>query len=418
MPATVIVGSQFGDEGKGKITDFFAKDADVVVRYQGGNNAGHTLKVEGVVVKLHHLPSGVMYGKHVMLGAGVIIDPIVLNAEIWNLKKIGKNPKLFIDPRCHIIMPWHKAMDAASEEGAGIGTTRRGIGPCYADKCMRRGIRFEDLADRQRLKQAIDAIFPEKKKTLEMIYGFKVDFTAESTFAEYAPLGERFSGMLKDVSFHVTEMLNRKKEVLFEGAQGTFLDNDFGTYPYVTSSHPISGGVSVGVGVPINKINKVIGIVKAYTTRVGNGPFPTELTGKEGDRLREKGKEIGATTGRNRRVGWLDLPMLRTSARINGYTELAITKLDVLSGFEKLKVCTDYGVDKKKVKFFPYSTSSAEKAKPVYREMKGFVINGAEKKFKELERNAQEYVQMIEMETGVPVKIVSIGAERKETILR
>src|SRR3989338_4035154 len=348
MPATVIIGSQFGDEGKGKITDFFAKDADVVVRYQGGNNAGHTLKVDGVEVKLHHLPSGVMYARHVMLGAGVIIDPIVLDAEIENLKKIGKNPKLFIDPRCHIIMPWHKALDAASEEGSHIGTTKRGIGPCYADKCMRKGIRFEDLADRERLKQAIDSVLPEKRKTLELVYGMKVDFSEESTFSEYAPLGEKFAPMLKDVSFHVTDMMHKNKMVLFEGAQGTFLDNDFGTYPYVTSSHPISGGVSVGVGVPTGKLERVIGIVKAYATRVGNGPFPTELTGGEGDELREKGREVGTTTGRNRRVGWLDLPMMRTSARINGYTELAITKLDVLGGFEKLKVCTDYGVDKKK----------------------------------------------------------------------
>src|SRR3989344_3156974 len=418
MPATVIVGSQFGDEGKGKITDFFAKDADVVVRYQGGNNAGHTLKVDGVEVKLHHLPSGVMYARHVMLGAGVIIDPIVLDAEIENLKKIGKNPKLFIDPRCHIIMPWHKAMDAACEEGDGIGTTKRGIGPCYSDKCMRKGIRFEDLVDRARLKNAIRKIFPEKKKTLEMVYDYKVDFTAEGTFAEYAPLGEKFAGMLKDVSFHVTEMLEKKKEVLFEGAQGTFLDNDFGTYPFVTSSHPISGGVSIGVGIPINKIGRVIGIVKAYTTRVGNGPFPTELTGKEGDNLRIKGKEIGTTTGRNRRVGWLDLPMLRTSARINGYTELAITKLDVLGGFEKLKVCTDYEIDGKKVKFFPYSTSSAEKARPIYKEVGGFEVKGNETKFSQLEKNAQDYLNFIEKEVGVKIKIVSIGAERKETILK
>ena len=419
LTGIVVIGTQFGDEGKGKITDFLSEKADIVARFQGGNNAGHTVKVAEHTVKLHHLPSGVMHNKTVMIGAGVIIDPKVLEEELKTLESIGKKPGLFIDPRCHIIMPWHNALDIAGEESnnGSIGTTKRGIGPCYADKCLRKGIRFEDLVYERRLEEAIERIFPEKKKILEKVYGKKIDFSAESVFKEYSRLGKKFAPFLKDVSFHVCAQLEKGKEILFEGAQGTFLDNDFGTYPYVTSSHPLSGGVATGIGIPINKISRVVGIVKAYTTRVGNGPFPTELQGKQADDLREKGEEFGTTTGRARRVGWLDIPMLRTAHRLNGFTELAITKLDVLSGMKELKVAVEYDIGGKIVKNFPYSTSTVEKAKPVYKTVKGFTLSGKEKKFSELPKEAKDYLKLIEESLGVPVKFVSVGPERNETII-
>ncbi|VVC00652.1 Adenylosuccinate synthetase [uncultured archaeon] len=293
MPGTVIIGSQFGDEGKGKVTDFYSDKAELVVRYQGGNNAGHTVVVGNETLKFHLLPSGVCHGKRILIGAGVVLDPRVLKQEIENLGAKGRKTDLGIDPRTHIIMPWHNLLDEGRENSKSktkIGTTKRGIGPCYADKAERLGIRFEDLVDEKRLKERIEEVFPIKKAILEKVYGIKAQMTKEGIFEEYRTLGSEFRESLSDVSLEVCDALDAGRSVLFEGAQGTFLDNDFGTYPFVTSSHPISGGVATGVGMPFAKVNRVIGIVKAYTTRVGFGPFPTELSDKIGEHLTLKGQ--------------------------------------------------------------------------------------------------------------------------------
>jgi adenylosuccinate synthase len=419
MPGNVVIGSQFGDEGKGKVTDFYSDKIDLVVRYQGGNNAGHTVVVNGEVMKFHLLPSGVAHGKRNLIAAGVVLDPRVLKKELENLK--GKKIELGIDPRTHIIMPWHNLLDEARESSRGktkIGTTKRGIGPCYADKAERIGIRFEELVEEEKLKQRIAEVFPIKKAILEKVHGMKVPFSEEDVFKEYNALGKEFKEMLSDVSLEVCNALNAEKNVMFEGAQGTFLDNDFGTYPFVTSSHPISGGAPTGVGIPLNHINRVIGIVKAYTTRVGFGPFPTELKDEIGEHMIEKGKEFGTTTGRKRRVGWLDMPMMRTSMRLNGFTEIAITKLDVLSGLPKLRIANSYTVGEKEIKFFPYSNKGLEKAKANYAEFDGFEITGEEKSYEELHENARAYLEFIEKEIGCKIKLISIGPGREETIVK
>ena len=419
MSGTVIIGSQFGDEGKGKVTDFNSDKFDLVVRYQGGNNAGHTVVVECKTFKFHLLPSGIVQGKRILIGAGVVLDPRVLKEELENLGK--DDLSIGVDPRTHIIMPWHNLEDEGREESRSktkIGTTKRGIGPCYADKAHRIGIRFEDLVDEERLRDKIDESYPVKKAMMEKVYGMKVEFSADEIFKEYSKLGKEFKPYLVDVSLEVCEALEEKKEVLFEGAQGTFLDNDFGTYPFVTSSHPISGGVATGVGMPASKITRIIAIVKAYTTRVGNGPFPTELDGEEAHNLREAGGEYGTTTGRPRRVGWLDMPMMRTSMRLNGFTELAITKLDVLSGMKKLKIAKSYTIGDKEIKYFPYSNKGLEKAKANYVEFDGFEIKGTEKKFEDLDSNAQKYLEYIEKEMKCPIKLIGIGPGREETILK
>ncbi len=419
MPGLIVVGAQFGDEGKGKITDFLAKTADLVVRFQGGNNAGHTVCSDGKTLKLHHLPSGVLYEKKILIGAGCVVDPRVLVQEIENLRLAKIKLDLAIDPRCHIILPYHNLLDDEDRlvGGGRVGTTKRGIGPAYADKAMRVGIRFEDLISEKRLGEKLDAVFDTKKRILEKVYGIKVPFSREDVFFQYKKLGEQLAGFVGDVSVDTCAALDAGKSVLLEGAQGTFLDNDFGTYPFVTSSHPLAGGAMVGVGVPFAKINRVIGVVKAYTTRVGGGPFPTELHGKEADELREAGKEFGTTTGRPRRVGWLDLPMLRTAVRFNGFTELAITKLDVLGGMKKLKVAVSYEIGGKNFSQWPFSTSALQNTKPVFLEFGGFEVSGKEKSFSKLDKNAQNYLKFVEKDLGVPIKIVSVGPDREETIL-
>lgn len=420
LPAISIVGIQFGDEGKGKITDFFAEKADLVVRYQGGNNAGHTVVAHGKTFKFHLLPSGGVWGKKCLIGAGVVLDPRVLAKEIEEIEKF-KKLDLMIDPRTHIIMPYHNLQDNANEAilgGGKIGTTGRGIGPCYADKALRKGIRFEDLIDEKILAEKLKQVFPIKKKMLELAYGVQVSTTEEDIFKEYSELGKKLKKYLGDCSILTSNSLNEKKTVLFESAQGTHLDNDFGTYPYVTSSHPIAGGIFTGIGLGLTKINKVIGIGKAYTTRVGSGPFPTELTDALGDKIRQQGNEFGTTTGRPRRVGWLDLPLLRTSHRFNGLTEIALMKLDVLSGITPIKICIEYELNGTRILEFPANLNEIEQCKPVYKEFSGFSISGKEKTFKELPKEAQEYVQFIESELKIPIKTVSIGAGREETIQR
>ena len=418
VPATIIVGTQFGDEGKGKLTDFLAEKADLVVRYHGGNNAGHTVVVGEKIYKFHLLPSGLIRGKKCCIGAGVALDPRVLIEE---LKQLGQlKIKLAIDHRTQIIMPWHNLQDGAREQvrGKKIGTTGRGIGPCYEDRAARSGIRFCEFVDPERLRKRIAEVFPTKKRILEEIYSTKVEFSEEDVFKEYSVLVKQLKKFLCDVSLEVSTALKENKNVLFEGAQGMFLDNDFGTYPFVTSSHPMTGGIFTGVGIGLLNDIEAIGIVKAYTTRVGEGPFLTELTGELGETIRKNGQEFGTTTGRPRRVGWLDLVLLKTSIRMNGLTEIALTKADVLNGIPKLKVCVAYECNGKKLEEFPADWTLIEKCKPVYKEFDGFEINHEEKDFNKLSSKARKYIGFIEKELGVPIKFVSLGPKRSQTILR
>jgi adenylosuccinate synthase len=419
MTSTVVIGAQYGDEGKGKIVDLLADKADLVVRFNGGNNAGHTVVVQGKKYKFHLMPSGAIQGKKCMVAAGVSIDPKVLKKEMEQLG--GKDISLVIDPRVQIIMPWHGALDMAKEEAKGkakIGTTGRGIGPCYADRASRTGIRFCELVEEQRLKEKVEKQFGEKQALLQKVFGKEIGQSKEGILADYSSLGKEFSKYLGDVSKQVSEALNGGKNVLFEGAQGTFLDNDFGTYPFVTSSHPTAGAVFTGVGLGVRAFDRIIGIVKAYTTRVGAGPFVTELEGELADKIRTVGAEFGTTTGRPRRVGWLDLPLLRAAIRLNGFTEIALTKLDVLSGLEKVKVCTEYKCNGKRMKELPADLEELEKCKPVFEELPGFEVKGSEKEYTELPEKARAYVEFVEKALGVPIKIVSIGPGREETILR
>ncbi|MCX6799050.1 MAG: adenylosuccinate synthase [Candidatus Diapherotrites archaeon] len=420
MPAIVVVGAQFGDEGKGKIVDLLAEKADFVVRYNGGNNAGHTVVVKGKKYKFHLLPSGAIQGKTCCIGAGVALDPRVLKEELLQLG--GKKILLMIDPRVQVIMPWHNFLDAVAEDVKGkekIGTTGRGIGPCYADRADRSGIRFCEIVEEKRLRERVEAVFPLKEKILHAVYNSATDsLDKEKIIAEYSALGKEFAGFLQDVSAVASEALEKKNLVLFEGAQGTFLDNDFGTYPFVTSSHPIAGSIFTGVGLGLRKIERVIGVAKAYATRVGGGPFVTELHGALADKIREKGAEFGTTTGRPRRVGWLDLPMLRTAHRLNGFTEIALTKIDVLAGLDEVKVCIAYQNNGEKVKELPADMRCLGDCTPVYKKFGGFEISGKEKSFAQLPKEAKDYIAFIEKELGVPVGIVSVGAEREETIIR
>ena len=417
MSGTVILGAQWGDEGKGKITDYFAEKADVVVRFQGGNNAGHTVVVDGKKYKFHLLPSGVVRGKKALIGAGVVVDPKVLLEELAKLGE-GKELDLTLDGRAHIIMPYHILLDGANQSTEKIGTTKRGIGPCYADKAARFGIRFADLVDEKILKEKLEEFFPVKKALLEKVYGKEVPFTEEDIFNEYMEYGRQMKKYLGDVSFEVDQALKEGKEVLFEGAQGSFLDIDLGTYPFVTSSNPTIGGLFTGAGVSPNKLERIIGIVKAYTTRVGAGPFVCELEGELADNLREKGGEYGTTTGRPRRIGWLDLVQMKAAVRFNGFTDIVLTKLDVLNGLEKVHVCTGYECEGQVFEEFPQETRTIEKCKPVLKGLPGFKWEGELEKFEDLPQEAIEYVEFIERELKTKVSAVSIGPDRVKTLLR
>ncbi|MEW6295597.1 MAG: adenylosuccinate synthase [Candidatus Diapherotrites archaeon] len=427
MPSTLVVGSQWGDEGKGKIIDFLAGEADFVVRYQGGNNAGHTVVVESKTFKLHLLPSGVIRNKRSLIGAGVVLDPKVIVKEIEALREQGFEPNLCIDFRTQIIMPYHCMMDSAKDSSLKekkIGTTGRGIGPCYADKAFRSGIRFSDLIEEKKLKETIAANYFFYSEFFGKVFGQELPFTESELFEEFNSLGQQLKKYAGDVSIEVNKALRENKNVLIEGAQGTMLDNSFGTYPYVTASHPIAGGACTGIGLSPKKINRIIGVVKAYTTRVGEGPFPTELFGEKAEHLIEKGLEYGTTTGRQRRVGWIDLPLLRYSSRLSGFDEIAITKLDVLNGMEKLMVAESYSFNAGKIEEFPPYTAMLEKTKPNYVEFEGFVLGEKEKLsarkkgFVGLPEEAKNYLNFIEEKLSVPIKIISYGSERNDTIVR
>jgi len=415
----VVVGSQWGDEGKGKVVDILAKQAEFVVRYNGGNNAGHTVVVDGEKFKLSLLPSGAVQNKKIMLSQGVVIDPKVLLAEIDFFEKKGFRLDLTIDPRLHIVMPYHKALDAATEAWKGkkaTGSLHLGIGYCYEDRNNRFGVRFEDLIEPKLLKEKLEMFFPLKKRQIELVFGQKTDLTVENIYKDYVVYGKKLKKYSGDVSRIVQKEINRSK-ILFEGAHGTFLDGVFGTYPYTTAVNTISGGVYSYVGIAPQMIYS-LGIVKAYTTRVGNGPFPTELFDKTGEEIRTNGVEFGTVSKRPRRCGWLDLALVRTAGRLSGFNYLTITKLDVLSSLKKIKICTHYLLRGKKILEVPSLIHEFEKCRPVYKEFKGWQkdISGM-RKFGELPKEAQEYIKFIEKNLKVSVKYVFVGPERSQTII-
>lgn len=421
MSTVVLIGAQWGDEGKGKITDFLAEQADCVVRYQGGSNAGHTVVVGSEKFQLHLIPSGILYPEKLsVIGNGVAVDPVILFEELDGLQKRGVDTSnLRISSRAHVLMPYHKVFDQLREETGErkIGTTKRGIGPLYTDKISRVGFRVIDLLDDPDFPESLKSIVDEKNILLEKVYGEK-PFDTQALLDEYRQYAERLRPMVADTSLLVNQAIDSGKKVLFEGAQGTLLDIDHGTYPYVTSSHPIAGGACVGAGVGPTKIHRVLGVVKAYTTRVGDGPFPTELFDETGELIREKGDEYGTTTGRPRRCGWLDTVILKYSARVNGLTDLAITKLDVMDSFEKIKICTAYRYKGRILEEFPDSLQVLEDCEPVYIEVDGWQQDISNvTTFEELPPNAQNYINEIVRLSGVQHCILAVGPKRSQTIV-
>ncbi len=423
MSTVVITGSQWGDEGKGKVIDFLASQSDVVVRGQGGNNAGHTVVVGDKKYALRLIPSGILNPEAInIIGNGVVLDPEGFLKEVEKLEKEGICTKnIRISDRTHLIFPYHKGLDDLAERSRGdnqIGTTKNGIGPCYMDKVERSGIRMCDLMDEEVFREKLSYQLKRKNNVIQKIYGGE-PFDEEEMLKAYLEYAQKLRPYVEDTTVTLYEAVKAGKKVLFEGAQGTLLDIDFGTYPFVTSSHPISGGFAVGTGIGPNCIEEVLGIAKAYTTRVGKGPFVTEQDNEIGDRIRKAGNEFGTVTGRPRRCGWFDVVMVRYSARINGMTSIALMLLDVLTGVEELKICTAYEIRGKRVENFPASLKDLADAKPVYETFDGWKedITGI-KSFEDLPENAKKYINRIEELTDVPIKIVSIGPKRSQTIVR
>jgi adenylosuccinate synthase len=424
MPNVVVVGAQWGDEGKGKIVDLLTAQADVVVRFQGGNNAGHTLVVGGEKTVLHLIPAGILHpGKSCVIGNGVVLDPTVFVMEIDRLKQKGflkDDGQLVLSLDAHVIMPWHKQIDVAREAAAGagkIGTTGRGIGPTYEDKVARRGLRVRDLLDGVRLARRVKERLPTAIEELKRL-GATPDLDEATIVRTYAELGKRLALYATDVSLWLHRAIKAGKQLLFEGAQGTMLDVDHGTYPYVTSSNTVAGNAVVGCGLGPGAVDYVLGITKAYSTRVGGGPYPSELKDETGERLRKVGNEYGATTGRPRRTGWLDMLALRYAARVNGLDGLAVTKLDCLTGFEPLKIAVAYKIGGKTYEEMPSDLEMLERAEAVYEELPGWTekVDGL-RRFDAFPANAQAYVKRIETLSGVKVIGLSVGADRGETIL-
>jgi adenylosuccinate synthase len=423
MSNVVVVGAQWGDEGKGKVVDLLASRADMVVRFQGGNNAGHTLVVKGEKTICHLIPSGILHKeKKCLIANGVVIDPEVLLDEIKMLtsKGIVITPEnLSISEKAHIIMPYHKAIDIASEQAKGddkIGTTGRGIGPCYEDKAGRRGVRAIDLLDPETLAEKIRFNLKEKNFLLTRFYGATA-LEFEPIYSKYIEMAEILRPYIANVSILVDRVAEKKGKILFEGAQGTHLDIDHGTYPFVTSSNPVSGSACAGVGVGPDKLHHILGIVKAYTTRVGSGPFTTELKDETGNYLQEKGAEFGATTGRRRRCGWLDLVMMKDSIRYNGFTSIGMTKLDVLTGLDVIKACVAYELDGKKIDYMPANVKALARCTPVYEEFKGWKEDLSNARaVEELPEEAKIYLKRLEEIMKVPFSIISVGPMRDQTI--
>ena len=421
MPSVVIVGAQWGDEGKGKITDFLAERADMVVRYQGGANAGHTVVVDGRTYKLHLVPSGIIHGKTSVIGNGCVVDPETLVAEIEYLHANGipTEGRLLLSDAAHLIMPFHKRLDALQEQRRGedrIGTTGRGIGPAYADKAARVGLRVGDLLEEkyfvERLRRSVQAV----NDVLHRVYDSE-PFDADAIAEQYLAYGRRLRPYITDTSVAINDALDAGRRVLFEGAQGTMLDLDHGSYPYVTSSYPTAGGACIGAGVGPTKIDHVIGVAKAYTSRVGDGPFPTELLDATGDWIRQKGREYGTTTGRPRRCGWLDVVVLRHAVRVSGLGGLALVHLDTLGGLERVRIASAYEYRGQRLEHMPHSAHVLAECKPVYEELPGWEEDiSSLKRFEDLPENARRYVRRVEELVGVPVQVLSIGPDRAQTI--
>ena len=422
---TAIVGAQWGDEGKGKITDFFAGESDYVVRFHGGNNAGHTVIVEGNTFKLHLIPSGIIYGSPMsIIGNGVVVDPKVLLDEIEYIEGKGIDPKLMVSDRAHVIMPYHIELDGALSNHQGdlaAGSTRRGIAPVYADKMFRNGIRIIDLLEPIVLMEKLTKGYSFAKGIIEEALSKRIESSVEEIFDSYCSYGERLKPYITDTSVELYNAYKSNKSILFEGAQGISLDVDHGIYPYTTSSNTAAGHISTGTGVSFRDIGRIIGVVKAYLSRVGESPLPSEMHGNEAEALREKGGEYGTTTGRPRRVGWLDLVQVRQAVRVNGLTEIALTKLDVLSGFESIKVCVAYDVNGENILEMPASLSQYRLARPVYESLSGWdnlPDKIWEKGFGALPETLKEYIKFVEDQVDCPVKLISVGPQRHETILR
>ncbi len=422
MANVIVIGAQWGDEGKGKITDLLSRSADVVVRSQGGVNAGHTVVVAGQTFKLHLIPSGILYpDTECIIGSGTVIDPEVVIDEMEQLKKLGvKTDNLYISQTAHITMPYHRSIDRASEERRGnykIGTTGRGIGPTYADKSERTGIRVLDLMDSKLLDEKLEWTINYKNVILEKLYNLP-PLDPEEVITEYLKYAEYLRPHVIDSSLKIYEAVKKKKNILFEGAQGTLLDLDHGTYPFVTSSNPIAGGACVGSGVGPTIIDRVIGVAKAYTTRVGEGPFPTELDGEVGQLLCDRGAEFGTTTGRRRRCGWFDAVIGRYAVRINGLDCLAITKLDVLDTLEEIKVCVAYEIDGETCDHFPSNASHFATCKPIYKTLPGWQQPTTEcRSLEDLPQQALDYLKFLAELMEVPIAIISLGASRDQTII-
>ena len=422
---SAIVGAQWGDEGKGKVTDFFAGESDYVVRFHGGNNAGHTVIVDGNTFKLHLIPSGVVYGSPIsIIGNGVVVDPNALLNEIAYVKEKGIEPKLLVSDRAHVIMPYHIVLDGALSGHQGslaAGSTRRGIAPVYADKMFRNGIRMVDLLEPDVFREKLEKGYAFAKGLIEKSLGQILEITIDEIFDTYLDYGEKLKTYICDTSVELYKAHKAGKTILFEGAQGISLDVDHGVYPFTTSSNTAAGHISTGTGVSFRDINRIIGVVKAYLSRVGESPLPTEIHGDEANSLREKGGEYGTTTGRPRRVGWLDLVQVRQAVRVNGLTEIALTKLDVLNGFNKLPVCVAYDVDGDQIKEMPASLTHYRKAQPIYEILPGWgdlSENIWDKGYDALPQTLKDYIDFIEQEVDCPVKIVSVGPQRHETIIR
>lgn len=423
MPNVVVIGAQWGDEGKGRIVDLISEKVDIIARYQGGNNAGHTIVIGEEKVVLHHLPSGILRdGKVSVIGNGVVIDPKVLLEEIKDLRAAGHkadSENLRISERAHVIMPYHREIDKGREESKDnnkIGTTGRGIGPVYEDKAARRGIKVSDLIDSEALAVRLKDVLTDRNLYISKVLG-KKPLNYENMLEEYSLYGKELMEFTCDSSKLLNSSINEGKSILFEGAQGALLDIDFGTYPYVTSSSASSGGACTGTGVSPTKIDTVLGIAKAYTTRVGEGPFPSELTCETGQRLRDLGSEYGATTGRPRRCGWFDAFAMRYAAMINGISHIALTKLDVLSGFEKLSICTGYRYKGEILKDYPSNNHMLSGCEPVYEEMDGWNEDiSSVKEVSELPLQARDYLSALEEHSGVPLYAVSLGASREKIL--
>ncbi|OYT29350.1 adenylosuccinate synthase [Thermoplasmatales archaeon ex4572_165] len=419
MTVKLVIGTQWGDEGKGKIVDYLSKNVEYVIRFQGGNNAGHTIIVNKEEYKLHIIPSGVISGKIGIIGNGCVIDPEILSNEIKSLEKRDIDVKLLISNRAHIIMPYHKLLDGAEERYLAdqkIGTTKRGIGPCYSDKISRNGIRAGDILNTSRLQKKLERVIPIKQKMFE-VYKIDEKLDQKEILNLYVNFGKQLKKYISDTHIIIQNAVNQEKNLLFEGAQGTMLDVDYGTYPYATSSHVIAGGASIGVGIPPKNFTEIIGIVKAYTTRVGEGPMTTELTDNVGQHLQRVGHEFGTTTSRPRRCGWLDLVVVKHSCDLSGITKIALTKLDVLNGLKKIKICMGYEFKGEMTDIYPYDVDDVADCKPIYKEFKGWDKIENIDSFSDLPKSAQDYILFIQEYLKTPISIVSVGPERNETMI-